>query len=808
VHALIAAGAAPDFFVEIALLVIAGAVIGYLSQRLGLVPIVGFLVAGAVIGPHALGLVADREMADAAAEVGVVLLLFTIGIEFSLEKLARIRRLIFLGGGLQVLLATAATAGLCLWLGAGWRAAVFTGLLVSLSSTVIVLKLLADRGETAVEHGQVGLGLLIFQDLAIVAMVLLVPSLGASGDMAASGAEVAWAAAKAVAIIVLVLVLARRLLPAVLERVAALCAPEVFLLTVMALCFGTAWLTSLAGVSLSLGAFLAGLMVSESRFSEHAFSEILPLQIVFSALFFISVGMLLDLRFLLAHLPMILAAVAVVLVVKVVTTGVSVAVLGGGVPVAAASALMLAQVGEFSFVLERAGREAGLTPAGLGADGSQGFIAATVLLMVATPPLTSLGVRLAGRLGRAQGRREARRVERDVDVAAAAAALPRLENHVVVAGYGTAARRLVRVLRGSGVPFVVTTLSPGGADEAEAEGVPVLRGDAGRRPILEHAGVERAKMLVIADDDPATARRVAAVARPLNPTLRIVVRTRRLAEVEPLSEAGVDRVIPEELESIVALFDDVLVSYRVSPREVAEHDAALRRGSYALLRAPRPRLEAAAPLDDWECDLGPDCFDSRLVTVRAGAPAAGLAWEELRRRLREEHAVDATGLRRGGRDEPAPAPDLLLEPGDEVVLMAPPARFAGAGALFRSPREEEEMDDHAERPRVVAAAGTTSRGFLDTEATVELHPADPSLCAHLDRIRPMRPGTAGCEECLASGDRWVHLRLCMTCGHVGCCDSSPNRHATAHFHATGHPVVRSVQPGEEWGWCYLDEQML
>ena len=468
-HALVAAAAAPEFFVEIALLVIAGAVIGYLCQRIGLVPIVGFLVAGAVIGPHALGLVPDREMADAAAEVGVVLLLFTIGIEFSLEKLGRIRRLIFLGGGMQVLLATAATTGLCIALGAGWQAAIYTGLLVSLSSTAIVLKLLADRGETTADHGQVGLGLLIFQDLAIVAMVLLVPSLGrASAAGGGSGLEVAWALAKAAALIAAVLLIARRLLPPLLERVAALCAPEVFLLTVMALCFGTAWLTSLAGVSLSLGAFLAGLMVSESRFSEHALSEILPLQIVFSALFFVSVGMLLDLRFLLTNLPLILIAVAAVLVIKVLTTGVSVAALGRGVPVAAASALMLAQVGEFSFVLERAGRDAGLTPAGLGDTGSQAFIAATVLLMVVTPPLTGLGVRLGGRLQARRQRRGVRRLEARVDLAAAAAALPRFENHVLVAGYGNAARRLVRVLAGSGVPFLVTTLSPAGADEAEA----------------------------------------------------------------------------------------------------------------------------------------------------------------------------------------------------------------------------------------------------------------------------------------------------------------------------------------------------
>ena len=329
---------------------------------------------------------------DGAAEVGVILLLFTIGIEFSLEKLARIRRLILGGGALQVGLATAATAGVLAALGVDWRAGVFTGFLVSLSSTAIVLKLLADRGETAAPHGEVGLALLIFQDVAIIAMVLLVPMLGGAGGGAG---EVALTLGRAAAIIVVVLFAARRLMPWVLEAVAKTCSPEIFLLSVIAVCFGTAYLTSLAGVSLSLGAFLAGLLVSESRFSEHALGEILPLQILFSATFFVSVGMLLDLGFLLGNLPLVAAVAAGVLLVKAATTAASVAALGYRLPVAAASGLMLAQVGEFSFVLERAGREVGLAPAGMPEGGSQAFIATTVVLMVLTPFLTQAGARLA-----------------------------------------------------------------------------------------------------------------------------------------------------------------------------------------------------------------------------------------------------------------------------------------------------------------------------------------------------------------------------------------------------------------------------
>jgi CPA2 family monovalent cation:H+ antiporter-2 len=243
------AAAAPPFLSELAALLLAAAGIAYLCHRLGLVPIVGFLAAGVVIGPNALGLVASPVLIDQAAEVGVILLLFMIGIEFSLEKLARIKKLIFLGGGLQVTLATAATAGLLALFGVGWRVGVFTGFLVALSSTAIVLKLLGDRGETNAEHGQVALGLLIFQDLGVIVMVLLVPALAGAGG--GSPWEVAAALGKAAALIALILTFARKLMPPVLERVARTCSPEIFLLSVVAICFGTAYLTSMAGVSVT-----------------------------------------------------------------------------------------------------------------------------------------------------------------------------------------------------------------------------------------------------------------------------------------------------------------------------------------------------------------------------------------------------------------------------------------------------------------------------------------------------------------------------------------------------------------------------
>ena len=782
---VIAAGVVPPFLVEVVAIVAAAALVAYASQRVGLVPIVGFLLAGVLIGPSGLGLVRDPELIDAAAEIGVLLLLFTIGIEFSLDKLARIQRLIFVGGSVQVGLTTALVAGLCLAFGVDWRPAVFTGFLVALSSTAIVTKLLGDRGETNTDVGQSAVGLLIFQDLAVILMVLLVPALG-GGDV--TGGDLAWALAKAALIIVFVLVVARRLLPPLLEHVARTCSPELFLLTVIAVCFGTALGVGLAGVSISLGAFLAGLVVSQSRFSEHALSEILPLQILFSATFFVSVGLLLDLGFLVSHPLLVLGALAVVALVKLGTTFVAVRVVGRAAPVAAASALWLAQVGEFSFVLERSGRAAGLAPLGMPEVGAPLFIAATVVSMALTPVAAPYAGRLAARLRR--------RDEAQADATEAAAdphAFADLENHVVVAGYGEAARKLVHVLDGSGVPFVIATLSPEGAREAEADGRRVLRGDYAKRHILEAVGLDRAKLLVVPDDTAQMAHRVVSVARALSPTTRIVACVPTMAAAEELVEAGADRAIATELEAVVGLFDDILRSYQVAPAEILRHEETLRRGSYQAFDGEVMDTPAV------RCELDADCFSTRTVTVRAGTLAAGRSLADLMLDERLLHVID---LMRGGETQHEPDGATVLQPGDELLLGGTLQSFIDAAALFRT--SDAATPDLPALPPMP----TQSADWIDTSAPVHLTPNPAAGCTHLDHVHDVTPSAQGCEECLKTGDRWVHLRVCMECGHVGCCDSSPNKHATAHYHATGHPVIRSVEPGETWGWCYEDKVML
>jgi CPA2 family monovalent cation:H+ antiporter-2 len=664
------AGGAPAFLTEVAALLVAAAIAAYVASRLGQVPIVGFLIAGVVIGPSALGFVESVETVNAAAELGVILLLFTIGIEFSLDRLWAIRRLVVVGGGVQVGLAIAVTVGVGLLKGAEVPDAVFTGMLVALSSTAIVLKLLGDRGETDSRIGRVQLGLLIFQDLAIVAFVLVVPMLSGDGGGAL---DITVALGRAILVVAAVLFGARRVMPRLLEVVARSCSQEVFLLVVVAICIGTAYVTGLLIGSVTLGAFLAGLLVGESAFDLQALGEVVPLQALFSAVFFMSVGMLLDPAFLVNNLVLVLAAVAVVAVIKIVTTGVAVRVLAEPLPVAAVAAFGLAQVGEFSFVLEGVGRQAGLTLAGFGDAGSQTFLAATVVLMVATPAMSGLGRIVGTRLA---ARRE-RNLDEDLEARPDA-----LLGHVVIAGYGVAARALSEMLQRTGISFVITTLSPDGARDAEARAYAVLRGDATRRTTLEAAALPDARCLVIADDEPEVVARTAATARMVAPGVPVIARVS--GEEAHRDALGVDELITTEEASSLGLGVHVLRRYGLA-------DAAI-----------------AAEVER-----------NKRVGWTGGVVSAKLS------------AVD----------------------------------------------QRQMIDFRAE--------GNTD-------------------CAHTSSLTPVMPSAPGCEDCLRIGARWNHLRICLSCGHVGCCDSSPNRHATAHYRQTNHPLVASGESGENWAWCYVD----
>jgi CPA2 family monovalent cation:H+ antiporter-2 len=386
---------APPLVEDLAITVAAAAVFGYIAQRIGLVSIVGYLIAGILIGPFALGLIDDLELVEQMGEIGVIFLMFFIGLELSGDMLKKMGALMLGGGALQVGLTIALVTAVSLGFGVDVKTGIYTGCLVALSSTAVVLKLLSKRNETGSPTGEVAIAFLIFQDIAVVILVLLVPMLGDGGG---SLGDVIWAAARALIVIAMVIAVAKWIIPAVLDRVTKYTDNEEFMLATIAIAGGVGYAVTLFGLTASLGAFVAGLVVAAGVHRERATENIMPFQALFAAIFFTSIGMLLDPAAFLDLWPVILFMCLVALVVKIIATGTAAAVFKRPFPVVVSSAFVLAQIGEFSFILEKIGRDAGLTPSGRGEDGSQIFIAATVILIALTPVLFSVGKGLQRRL--------------------------------------------------------------------------------------------------------------------------------------------------------------------------------------------------------------------------------------------------------------------------------------------------------------------------------------------------------------------------------------------------------------------------
>ncbi len=573
---------------ELVIVLAASVLIIYLSHKVKLPSVVGFLLTGVLIGPGGLSLVKKAGTIDILAEVGVVMLLFTIGLEFAPERLKTIQRNFWAGGGLQVSLTTAACVGLLVVVfGIGPREALFYGFLVSLSSTAVVLKILKDRGETDSPQGRIALGILIFQDIAIVPMIALVPVLANAGNV--SPGAIALRFGLSAAAIGAVFAVARYLMPGVLHLVVRTRIREVFLITALFICLGMALLTSSLGLSLALGAFLAGVLIAESDYSHQVVSDILPFKDVFNSLFFISVGMLLDTSVVWRFKFIVLGLVGAILLLKAAVVVLTVAFLGYGGRIALITGLALAQIGEFSFVLAGVGQANGL----LGGDIFQAFIASSILTILATPLLIQISPAVADWCQRTFGWKAGTadrggKAGRD------------LAGHVIVAGYGLNGKNLAHVLKEAGIPYVILELNPVTVRSAAAEGEPIIFGDVSSPTILEEACARRAKGIVFAISDPLMTRRGVRAVRELNPDMFVIVRTRYAAEIDDLLALGAGDVIPEEFETSIEIFTRVLEKYHV-PRNIIDAQVKVLRGEcYGMLRgscsAVRPAAERIADL--------------------------------------------------------------------------------------------------------------------------------------------------------------------------------------------------------------------
>lgn len=640
------------------LLVIFAVSIGvvFLFQKLRLPSITGFLTAGMLIGPYGLNLVSDLPRVQVMAEIGVVLLLFTIGIEFSLAHFTAVRSILFLAAPLQVSSVLVVVTVCGVLLGLVPRQALFWGCLLSLSSTAIVLKALADRGETDSLHGRATVGILVFQDLAVLPMMLLTPLLGSqTEDMTA---KVLLALGKSAVLVGLIVAAAWFLVPKLLQQIVRSRSRELFLLTIIVLCLGIAWVTSLAGLSLALGAFIAGLVISESEYSHQAMAEVLPFRDSFNSLFFVSIGMLMDLNVILAHPGVIIALVVAVLGGKFLTSVGSVLAIGTAPRSAILSGIALAQVGEFAFILAQEGQKVGL----LGQEHYQLFLAVSVLTMLITPFLMQGAPRVARRLEAVQRLRRWFPGRTTAHLLHLASRHLKIKDHVIVVGYGLNGRNLARVLDETEIPYVVLDLDGDTVRQESRKGVPIYYGDATNPSVLRHVRIEDARVLVLALSDPFSARRAVQIARGLNPHLHIVVRTRYLKELEELRQIGADEVVPEEFETSIEIFALVLRTYKMPPQFIMQKAEQVRREGYALLR--RSALpELAHHL------RGGTLMDVEVETCRieADSPAAGKTLGQASIRPRTGASVIA--LARTGMTESNPPEHRTLEVGDVMVLL-------------------------------------------------------------------------------------------------------------------------------------------
>lgn len=657
----------PGFLHDLLILFGLGVAVVLLFHRAKVPPIVGFLITGVLCGPYGFGLISDPHEVESIAEIGVVLLLFTVGIEFSLKQLARIRNFLLVGGGLQVLITIGTIYLVERIAGEGTKVALFMGMLVALSSTAIVLRLLADRGELDGPAGQAVLGILIFQDLCVVPMVLFTPFL--TGVDASAGDAIA-VIVKALLFIGGAVVAARWVVPRLLHYVVATRRREVFLLAIILLCLGTAWASARVGLSLALGAFIAGLVISESEYSHQALGEILPLREVFNSLFFISIGMLFDVRTVVGAPLTVFGAILIVVVVKTVVTTATGIALGQSLRIAIVAGLALAQIGEFSFVLSKVGLSAGLLDVGH----YQLFLAVAVGTMTLTPVMLAVAPRLAASL---EGVAPARFASGRAAPLAVHTGAP-LADHVIIIGYGVNGRNLARVLGRVGIPFIVIELNPQVVRTERERGRPIIYGDATRPEVLEHAGVRAARVVVIAISDAAGTRGAVDVARRLNPHLHLIVRSRYVHEMDPLFTLGTDEVIPEEFETSIEIFSRVLHRYLVPRDEIERQIRDIRRSGYEMFRTISAAHGPALGLQRFLTGLAFEVYRVEEGSAVAGRELAGSG-------VRDASGASILAIHRAdGTMVFNPAPETPIVAEDLCLLLGTHEQISAASGLFRA----------------------------------------------------------------------------------------------------------------------------
>jgi len=642
-------------------------------QRLKMPVILGFLVTGIIAGPHGLSLIKASHEVELLSEIGVIFLLFVIGIEFSLKGLVKIRNTVIIGGGLQVGGTILFTFIVAYFAGLKPAEAIFIGFLVSLSSTAIVLKVLQEKGQIATQHGRISLGILIFQDIIVVPMILFTPILaGNGGDLMST---ILLLLGKVILVIGLLFMMSRYAVPFILHRVVQTKSRELFILTIIVLIFATAWLTSSVGLSLALGAFFAGLIISESEYSHQATVNILPFREIFISFFFVSVGMLLNLTYFIDHFWFLILLTIGVVLLKMIVIAITVIIKRYPVKTVFMTAFTLFQVGEFAFLLSIVGLQNKL----LTQDVYQSFLAVSILTMAITPFLMGYADRMSDWVILAM-LPEAVRKRLDAFQRSKKQVIKHevgdYHDHLVIIGFGINGHNVAKAARQAKIPFVIIELDPNVFNEAKESGLPIVFGDASDEILLQHVHIHEARVVVIAISDVDSTKLIIKKIREISETSHIIVRTRYVHEIETNLGLGADEVIPEEFETSIEIFTRVLTRYLVPFDQIQTFANQVRSHNYELLA--KVKSEYAFP-ESLKLQI-PELVIANLPVQQENNRIVGKSIRNSG--LRTNFNVTVLAVRRGNRYITEIDPDMNIETDDMLYLFCRPDNIARVNKHF------------------------------------------------------------------------------------------------------------------------------
>ena len=631
--------------------------VNYLFTRIKIPTIIGYLLTGIVVGPSLLAIIRSPHDIEFMAELGVIILMFTIGLEFSLNHLIKIRKIVFFGGFIQLLVTAGITMLLSRMYDMGWEASLFVGFLTALSSTALVLKILQERGELTSNYGRTVVGILVFQDIILIPLMLLTPMLG--GQTSNIGYQMFILAIKTIGIVALVFVGNKWVMPKVLHMIALTKNKELFLMSILFICLAVALLTAELGMSLAFGAFLGGLMISRSEYSQDAFSHVLPFKDTFTSFFFVSIGMMLDLNFVMDNMLLIIGTVLLVILIKSVVAGGTAFVLGHTFRGTVVVGLALAQIGEFSFILAKIGQNYNI----LNEFYYQLFLAVTITSMVASPflimiskPVANLMLKLPIPQLMLKGLFPLQEIE-----------VPEMEGHIVLIGKDSRSQNLSRMARHMQLPHVAVVFDPAEVRRRQLKGESVIYGDAMNEPILHKAHTETAEIVVISIGETITALGIIERVRQMNSHAHIIVRSKYVTNIEDFYSMGANQVIPEEFETAIDLFELILKKMLVPEDDIYAAISGIRDDNYGIFREKDETNSVMLT------DMIPDV---EIIAIKAGNYELfpGNSLKEIN--LRKLYGLTVVAIKRNGKILENPNAKFIFEAEDIVYILGKPSKIA------------------------------------------------------------------------------------------------------------------------------------